>query len=55
MRRADRLLQIIQILRRSNGPTTAQAIADELEVVPRTIYRGIKGELGDASLYLHPL
>jgi predicted DNA-binding transcriptional regulator YafY len=41
MRRADRLLQIIQILRRSNGPTTAQAIADELEVVPRTIYRDI--------------
>jgi predicted DNA-binding transcriptional regulator YafY len=41
MRRADRLLQIIQILRRSNGPTTAQTLADELEVVPRTIYRDI--------------
>jgi predicted DNA-binding transcriptional regulator YafY len=41
LRRADRLLQIIQILRRMNKPTTAQAIADELEVVPRTIYRDI--------------
>jgi short-subunit dehydrogenase len=41
LRRADRLLQIIQILRRSNGPTTAQALATELEVVPRTIYRDI--------------
>ncbi len=41
MRRADRLLQIIQVLRRSTGPTTAQKLADELEVVPRTIYRDI--------------
>ncbi len=41
MRRADRLLQIIQILRRSTGPTTAQALAEELEIVPRTIYRDI--------------
>lgn len=41
MRRADRLLQIVQILRRSDGPTTALALAKELEVVPRTIYRDI--------------
>lgn len=41
MRRADRLLQIIQILRRSNASTTAHALAEELEVVPRTIYRDI--------------
>lgn len=41
MRRADRLLQIIQILRRSTGPVTAKALADELEVVTRTVYRDI--------------
>lgn len=41
MRRADRLLQILQVLRRSSSPVTARAIAAELEVVPRTIYRDI--------------
>lgn len=41
MRRADRLLQIVQILRRSNTPMTAAMLASELEVVPRTIYRDI--------------
>ncbi|UUL83794.1 helix-turn-helix transcriptional regulator [Sphingomonas qomolangmaensis] len=41
MRRADRLLQIIQILRRSTAPVTAAMLASELEVVPRTIYRDI--------------
>lgn len=40
MRRADRLLQIVQILRRANGrPVSAQTIAEELEVTQRTIYR----------------
>jgi predicted DNA-binding transcriptional regulator YafY len=39
MRRADRLLQIIQILRRSSGIVTAKQLADELEVTVRTIYR----------------
>lgn len=41
MRRADRLLQIIQILRRATAPVTASELASELEVVPRTIYRDI--------------
>lgn len=42
MRRADRLLQIVQILRRRlGGPTTALTLAEELEVAPRTIYRDI--------------
>ncbi|NKB53823.1 MAG: HTH domain-containing protein [Rhizobiaceae bacterium] len=39
MRRADRLLQIIQILRRVNGPIAASTIAEELEVSLRTLYR----------------
>lgn len=41
MRRADRLFQIIQILRRSTKPVTGAAIAMELEVSARTIYRDI--------------
>lgn len=41
MRRADRLLQIVQALRRRRGPVTAQALAEELEVGRRTIYRDI--------------
>lgn len=39
MDRADRLLQIVQILRRESKPVSAQAIAEELEVAVRTIYR----------------
>lgn len=41
MRRADRLFQIIQILRGSNKPVTAAIIARELEVSRRTVYRDI--------------
>ncbi len=39
MRRADRLFQIIQILRRSARPVTAAMLAVELEVTVRTVYR----------------
>ncbi|CDN58391.1 YafY family transcriptional regulator [Neorhizobium galegae] len=39
MRRADRLLQIIQILRRERRPISGRTIASELEVSLRTIYR----------------
>jgi len=46
MRRADRLFQIIQILRRSSRPVTAQDIAGELEVSPRTIYRDVADLIG---------
>ncbi|KQY85890.1 YafY family protein [Brevundimonas sp. Root1423] len=41
MRRADRLFQIIQVLRRSSKPVTADAIALELETSKRSIYRDI--------------
>src|ERR1700732_3178046 len=41
MRRADRLFQIIQVLRRTGKPLTADAIAAELETSKRTIYRDI--------------
>ncbi len=41
MRRADRLFAIIQILRRRSRAVTAAAIADELEVTARTVYRDI--------------
>jgi len=41
MRRADRLFQIIQILRRSSRPVTAGEIARELEVSQRTVYRDV--------------
>jgi len=41
VRRADRLFQIIQVLRRSTWPVTAAALAAELEVSTRTVYRDI--------------
>lgn len=41
MRRADRLFQIIQILRRHRQPVTAAAIAAELETSQRSVYRDI--------------
>ena len=41
MRRADRLFEIIQVLRRASSPLTAEAIAAELETSKRTIYRDI--------------
>ena len=41
MRRAERLFQIIQILRRSTVPVTGAALAAELEVSTRTVYRDV--------------
>lgn len=41
MRRADRLFEIIQTLRRASGPLTAEAIAAAVETSRWTIYRDI--------------
>jgi predicted DNA-binding transcriptional regulator YafY len=41
MRRADRLLRIIQLLRRHRRPVTGARMAQELEVSLRTLYRDI--------------
>src|SRR3569833_2983207 len=47
MRRADRLFQIIQILRRSGRrPVTASHLATELEVSQRSVYRDIADLMG---------
>src|ERR1700756_863265 len=49
MRRADRLFQIIQVLRRARAPVTADAIAAELETSKRTIYRDIADLIGQRA------
>ncbi len=41
MRRAVRLFEIIQVLRRARRPISAQKLADELEVSKRSVYRDI--------------
>ena len=47
MRRADRLLQLIQILRRHRRPVTGDVMAHELEVSLRTVYRDISTLITD--------
>ena len=47
MRRAERLMQLLQILRRHRRPVTGEAIAQELEVSLRTIYRDIASLITD--------
>ncbi len=42
MRRADRLLELLQTLRRLTPPVTAAALAQALEVSVRTVYRDIE-------------
>src|SRR6476659_3856327 len=47
MRRAERLLQLLQILRRHRAPVTGEVIAEELEVSLRTVYRDIASLIGE--------
>ncbi|PHY13133.1 transcriptional regulator [Caulobacter sp. B11] len=49
MRRAERLFQIVQILRRSRAPVTADAIAVELETSKRSVYRDIAALIGQRT------
>lgn len=46
MRRAERLFQIIQILRRTRKPVIAEQIARELETSRRSVYRDIAALVG---------
>jgi len=41
MRRADRLFDVIQVLRTAKQPITAATLAAELEVTVRTVYRDV--------------
>ena len=41
MPRSDRLLRLVQSLRRHRNPVTAELLAEELRVSVRTIYRDI--------------
>ncbi len=47
MRRADRMLRIIQLLRRHRRPVTGHVMAEELEVSLRTLYRDIADLISD--------
>ena len=41
LRRADRLFDVLRLLRAAGGPITASELAEALEVTPRTIYRDV--------------
>ena len=47
MRRADRLLRVIQLLRRHRRPVTGGCMADELEISLRTLYRDVADLITD--------
>ena len=41
LRRADRLFDILRVLRAASRPVTAASLPDDLEVTVRTVYRDI--------------
>ena len=49
MARSQRLLELIQVLRRHRQPVSGQALADELGVSLRTIYRDIQTLIGQGA------
>ena len=49
MRRADRLFQIVQLLRRRRTIVTAKEIAGKLDVSERTVYRDIRDLIGSGT------
>jgi predicted DNA-binding transcriptional regulator YafY len=46
VKKADRLLEVLQLLRRLPKPVTAQRLSEELEVSLRTVYRDIEALRG---------
>lgn len=49
MARSERLLELIQVLRRHHWPVSGQTLADELGVSLRTIYRDIRTLIGQGA------
>ena len=49
MARSQRLLELIQVLRRHRQPVSGQALADELSVSLRTVYRDIQTLVGQGA------
>ena len=49
MSRADRLLRLVQVLRRYRQPVSAQSLADELEVSVRSVYRDVQTLRGEGA------
>src|SRR6187397_1854531 len=49
MARSERLLELIQALRRHRRPVSGQALADELGVSLRTIYRDVQTLVGQCA------
>jgi predicted DNA-binding transcriptional regulator YafY len=49
MSRADRLLRLVQLLRRHRRPVSAQQLADELEISVRSVYRDVQTLRGEGA------